>query len=169
MSRNTILWIAGGALALLILAGGGVAVSDYIASEREAPYDATIKAAASQYNIPWQLLAAQIQQESDFDPNAVSSAGAQGIAQFMPATAQAYGLSNPFDPTASINAMAQYMSDLYSQFGSWSAALAAYNWGPGNLQNALNNSGGDLSGALTQAPTETTNYVATITENSGVV
>jgi len=167
--RNTLLWIAGGTLALLLLAGGGVAVSDYIASEREAPFDPTIKAAANTHGVPWELLAAQLQQESDFAPDAVSSAGAQGIAQFMPATAEAYGLTNPFDPTASINAQAQYMSDLYSEFGSWSAALAAYNWGPGNLQNALNNSGGDLQAALASAPSETQNYVSTITGNSGVV
>lgn len=168
MSNNTVLWLAGGALALLLLAGGGVAVSAYIASEKEKPYDATIKAAAQQYNVPWQLLAAQLQQESDFDPNAVSSAGAEGIAQFMPATAAAYGLSNPFDPTASIYAEANYLSDLYNQFGSWSAALAAYNWGPGNLNDALAMNGNNFQQALSTAPYETQNYVATITGNSGI-
>lgn len=163
------LWWSGGALAaLLLLGGGGIAVSEYIASEREKPYDATIKAAAAQYNVPWQLLAAQLQQESGFDPNAVSPAGAQGIAQFMPETASAYGLTDPFDPTASIYAEAHLMSDLYNQFGSWSAALAGYNWGAGNLQTALAANGNSLSGALASAPFETQNYVAVITRNAGI-
>lgn len=168
MRANTLLWIAGGAIALLALAGGGVAVSEYIASEREKPYDATIKAAATKWGVPWQLLAAQLQQESDFNPDAVSSAGAQGIAQFMPETAAAYNLVNPFDPTESIDAQAHLMSDLYNQFGSWSAALAAYNWGPGNLQNALNTTGNNLTLALNSSPAETQNYVSKITSNAGV-
>ena len=169
MNTNTALWwIAGGAAAILLLGGGGVAVSEYLASQREKPYDGTIKAAAIQFNVPWQLLAAQLQQESDFNPNAVSSAGAQGIAQFMPATAAAYNLTNPFDPTASIYAEAHLMSDLYNQFGSWSAALAAYNWGAGNLQSALDQSGNNFTLAMTSAPSQTQNYVSTITGNSGI-
>ena len=56
--------------------------------------------------------------ESNFDPFAVSPAGAEGIAQFMPATAAAYGLRDPFDPVAAIDAQAHLMSDLLRQFGS---------------------------------------------------
>jgi soluble lytic murein transglycosylase-like protein len=77
------------------------------------------------------LLAAQLFAESNFNPNAGSPAGAQGIAQFMPATAAAYGLDNPYDPVASIDAQAHLMSDLLRQFGSAELALAAYNAGPG--------------------------------------
>jgi hypothetical protein len=69
--------------------------------------------------------------ESNFNPFAVSGAGAQGIAQFMPATARAYGLRNPFDAPAAIDAQAHLMADLLRQFGSVSLALAAYNAGPG--------------------------------------
>jgi soluble lytic murein transglycosylase-like protein len=69
--------------------------------------------------------------ESNFNPNAVSPSGAQGIAQFMPATAAAYGLDDPFDPVAAIEAQARLMAELLRQFGSVELALAAYNAGPG--------------------------------------
>ena len=72
--------------------------------------------------------------ESDFDPNAGSPAGAQGIAQFMPGTAASYGLTNPFDPVAAIDAEAHLMSDLIAQFGSPELALAAYNAGPAPVE-----------------------------------
>ena len=68
--------------------------------------------------------------ESNFNPFAVSPAGAQGIAQFMPATAAAYGLADPFDAEAAIDAQAHLMSDLLAQFGAVPLALAAYNAGP---------------------------------------
>lgn len=68
--------------------------------------------------------------ESNFNPFAVSPAGAQGIAQFMPGTARAYGLDDPFDAPAAIDAQAHLMSDLLRQFGSIPLALAAYNAGP---------------------------------------
>jgi hypothetical protein len=80
------------------------------------------------------LLAAQLMAESGFDPDAGSPAGAQGIAQFMPGTAAAYGLENPFDPVAAIDAQAHLMSDLLRQFGSTELALAAYNAGPGAVE-----------------------------------
>jgi len=76
------------------------------------------------------LLAAQLMAESNFNPFAVSPAGASGIAQFMPATAASYGLDDPFDAEAAIDAQAHLMSDLMRQFGETSLALAAYNAGP---------------------------------------
>ncbi|MDQ3572042.1 MAG: transglycosylase SLT domain-containing protein [Actinomycetota bacterium] len=91
-----------------------------------------IARSAARYNLPAALLAAQLLAESNFNPFAVSPAGARGIAQFMPATAAAYGLGDPFDPDASIGAQAHLMSDLLRQFGGQTAlALAAYNAGPG--------------------------------------
>ncbi len=89
-----------------------------------------ILAAASRWNVSAGVLSAQVLAESNFNPYAVSGAGAQGIAQFMPATARAYGLRNPFDAPAAIDAQAHLMSDLFRQFGSVSLALAAYNAGP---------------------------------------
>jgi hypothetical protein len=87
--------------------------------------------AASRHNVSAALLAAQLMAESGFNPFAVSPAGARGIAQFMPQTAAAYGLRDPLDPAASIDAQARLMSDLLAQFGGRTAlALAAYNAGP---------------------------------------
>lgn len=90
-----------------------------------------ILVSAMKWNVSAALLAAQLYAESNFDPNAGSSAGAQGIAQFMPSTAAAYGLSDPYDPDQAIDAQGHLMSDLLKQFGSPALALAAYNAGPG--------------------------------------
>jgi Transglycosylase SLT domain/D-alanyl-D-alanine carboxypeptidase len=89
-----------------------------------------IEHAAARWNVSAGLLAAQLMAESNFNPYAVSGAGAQGIAQFMPGTAAAYGLGDPFDARAAIDAQAHLMSDLLRQFGSVPLALAAYNAGP---------------------------------------
>jgi soluble lytic murein transglycosylase-like protein len=76
------------------------------------------------------LLGALIKAESDFRPDAVSHAGAQGIAQFMPATARGVGLSDPFDPEQAIPAAARLLAAHQRDFGSIPLALAAYNAGP---------------------------------------
>jgi soluble lytic murein transglycosylase-like protein len=73
--------------------------------------------------------------ESNFNPYASSPAGAQGIAQFIPSTAAAYGLRDPFDPDEAIDAQAHLMSDLLRQFGAPSLALAAYNAGPAPVED----------------------------------
>ncbi|MGH2991194.1 MAG: transglycosylase SLT domain-containing protein, partial [Solirubrobacterales bacterium] len=90
-----------------------------------------IERAAVRWNVSAPLISAQILAESNFNPNAVSPAGAQGIAQFMPGTAASYGLKDPFDPEQAIDAQAHMMSDLLRQFRSIPLALAAYNAGPG--------------------------------------
>jgi soluble lytic murein transglycosylase-like protein len=90
-----------------------------------------IARAAQRWGVSAQLLAAQIYAESNFNPFAVSPAGAQGIAQFMPGTAAGLGLRNPFDAAASIDAQAHLMHDLLARFASVPLALAAYNAGPG--------------------------------------
>jgi hypothetical protein len=95
-----------------------------------AAYAAPIARAASRFNVSASLLAAQLYAESGFDPFAVSPAGARGIAQFMPGTARTYGLQDPFDPGAAIQAQARLMRDLLRRFGSVPLALAAYNAGP---------------------------------------
>ncbi len=92
-----------------------------------------IARAAQRWNVSGTLLAAQIHAESGFNPFARSPAGAQGISQFMPATARAYGLRNPYDPRQAIDAQAHMMRDLLRQFGSVPLALAAYNAGPARV------------------------------------
>ena len=88
--------------------------------------------AGSRYGVDPALLAAVAQQESGFDASAVSPAGAQGLMQFMPATARGLGV-DPFDPASAVNGAARYLADLTEQFGSTSLALAAYNAGPGTV------------------------------------
>jgi hypothetical protein len=99
-----------------------------------AQYRALLLRAATHWNVSAALLAAQLMAESNFDPDAGSPAGAQGIAQFMPSTAAAYGLRNPFDPEEAIDAQAHLMSDLLRQFDDPSLALAAYNAGPAPVE-----------------------------------
>jgi soluble lytic murein transglycosylase-like protein len=94
-----------------------------------AVFQSAISKAAQRWNVSGALLAAQLYAESNFNPFAQSGAGAQGIAQFMPGTAEAYGLSNPFDPAQSIDAQAHLMRDLLRRFASVPLALAAYNAG----------------------------------------
>jgi hypothetical protein len=113
-------------------AGGGErGSSGGVPSFVPARYREPIMRSAARWNVSAALLAAQILAESNFDPNAVSPAGAQGIAQFMPGTAASYGLKDPFDPAQAIDAQAHMMSDLLRQFRSIPLALAAYNAGPG--------------------------------------
>ena len=92
-------------------------------------YDATIAQAANQYGIPPALLSSLINVESAFNPNAVSSAGAAGLTQLMPATAANLGGSNPFDPTQSIYGGAQALAQDYQATGNWTDALRYYNGG----------------------------------------
>jgi hypothetical protein len=96
-----------------------------------AQYRDPIVRSAGRWNVSPGLLAAQLMAESGFNPRAVSPAGAQGIAQFMPGTAAGYGLRDPFDPVAAIDAQAHLMSDLLRRFHSVPLALAAYNAGSG--------------------------------------
>jgi len=95
-----------------------------------AQYREPLLRSGSRWNVSPGLLAAQLMAESGFNPRAVSPAGALGIAQFIPSTARSYGLRDPFDPIASIDAQAHLMSDLLRRFHSMPLALAAYNAGP---------------------------------------
>jgi hypothetical protein len=106
---------------------GRTALPDFVPAQYRTP----LLRSASRWNVSPGLLAAQLMAESGFNPRAVSPAGALGIAQFMPGTARSYGLGDPFDPIASIDAQAHLMSDLLRQFHSLPLALAAYNAGSG--------------------------------------
>lgn len=109
--------------------GEGRSIPDFVPA-RFAP---ALARAAQRWNVSAALLAAQIYVESRFNPFAVSTRGARGIAQFMPGTARAYGLSDPLDAEAAIEAQAHLMRDLLRQFASVPLALAAYNAGPGHV------------------------------------
>jgi hypothetical protein len=118
-------------------AGGGdgaIAGAAGLPSFVPARFRPPLLRAAAHWNVSAALLAAQLMAESNFNPFASSSAGAQGIAQFMPSSAAAYGLTDPFDPVAAIDAQAHLMSDLIRQLGSAQLALAAYNAGPAPVE-----------------------------------
>lgn len=97
-------------------------------------FRAPLLRAAGRWNVSASLLAAQLMAESNFNPYAASPAGALGIAQFIPSTAAAYGLRDPFDPEEAIDAQARLMSDLIRRLGSPQLALAAYNAGPAPVE-----------------------------------
>jgi len=99
------------------------------------PYASVITQAAARYGIDPALLYGVISQESGFNPSAVSSAGAQGIAQIMPSNLAGLGVTNAFDPVQSINAGAKMLSDNLKTFGGNTVeAVAAYNAGVGAVQ-----------------------------------
>ena len=97
-------------------------------------YAKYVKAAADATGMPEQLVAAQIETESSWNPNAKSPAGAEGIAQFMPGTFKTYGKGSPYNVANAFAAYTAYMKALLKQEGgSIQKALEAYNAGPGNL------------------------------------
>jgi soluble lytic murein transglycosylase-like protein len=91
------------------------------------------KAIAKRHGIPQALFLALIQQESAWNKNARSSAGAIGLAQLMPGTAKDLGV-NPNDPLQNMEGGARYLRDQFDTFGNWRLVLAAYNAGPGAVQ-----------------------------------
>jgi cell wall-associated NlpC family hydrolase len=103
--------------------GGGIA---------GVPYANLFTGAAGRHGVDASLLAAVASTESNFDAGAVSPAGAQGLMQFMPATARGLGVS-PLDPASAVDGAARYLKQLTGQFGSTELALAAYNAGPGTV------------------------------------
>jgi hypothetical protein len=118
-----------------------------------------LKSLEQQYGLPAGLLDSVYLQESSRGRNAgKSSAGAEGPFQLMPATAKAYGVTNPYDFDQSADAAARMFRDLLKQYnGNVYMALAAYNWGSGNLQRK----------GLANAPSETKNYMREVVGRLG--
>ena len=128
----------------------GTKVSNYLHRQRD--FDPIVEEAARKYGVEAPLIMAVIQAESAGDPSATSRSGAQGLMQLMPETAAEMGVSNSFDTAQNIMAGARYLRQLLDRYrGDMKLALAAYNWGIGNLENQ--------PGAM---PKETKNYIAQV-------
>ena len=93
-------------------------------------YDPLIGQAAQAHRLPPALVKAVIAAESDFDPRAVSRAGAQGLMQLMPTTAAVLGVADPLEPTQNVHGGVSYLRSLLDRYGDLTRALAAYNAGP---------------------------------------
>lgn len=98
------------------------------------PYAELFNAAGAKYGVDPKLLAAVAKQESSYNPQAVSPAGARGLMQLMPATARSLGVSDPCDPAQAVDGAAKLLRDLLREFGRTDLALAAYNAGPGAVK-----------------------------------
>lgn len=134
-------------------------------------YDSLFVIFGDRYNVPWQLLKAQVRQESNFNPDAVNArTGATGLAQFMPKTWEEWldgtpgiqeivdklKLLSPKDPEDAIKAQAAYMDWLLKHAGGSEKALAAYNWGIGNLWRCCAQWGDEWQEHI---PDETKDYI----------
>lgn len=142
--------------------GGIVKLNGYSYDKVPEQYRAAIRAAEVKYGIPRNMLARLLWQESRYREDIISgrtrsSVGAAGIAQFMPATAKEMGI-DPLNPFQSIDGAGRYLSRMYAMFASWTKALAAYNWGPGNVQRK----------GIAAAPRETRNYYGQILADIGM-
>ena len=127
-------------------------------------YDSLLRYYAAREGLDWLDLKAQMLQESAANPKAVSPAGARGLLQFMPRTWDEWAPGeHPYDPEASIEAGAKYMAWLLKRYqGNHRQALAAYNWGIGNVQKA----GADWPAKL---PAETRQYLVRIATIRGTL
>lgn len=124
-----------GSFAATLQAASAAASPGSSTSTGGSQYDQLIDQAATRYGVDPAILHGLIQQESGFDPNATSSAGAVGLTQLMPGTASSLGVTNPSDPVQSIEGGARYLSQMMGEFGGNTAdALAAYNAGAGAVQ-----------------------------------
>ncbi len=118
--------------------------------------DGIIQKASSLYGVDSGLIRGVIEAESSFNPDAISSKGAKGLMQLMPETAKELGVKDPLDPAENIMGGTRYLKKLLDRYdGSVPHALAAYNWGMGNLDSRRS-----------RMPAETRNYVAKITGNA---
>jgi soluble lytic murein transglycosylase-like protein len=118
-------------------------------------FESIIQEAGERYRVDPSLIRAVIQAESGGNPFAVSRAGARGLMQLMPETAAELGVTNSFDPTQNIMGGTSYLSRLLDRYrGDVKLALAAYNWGMGNLEKRPD-----------VMPLETKNFIAAVEKN----
>lgn len=156
MKRDGLLWLIGGVMLFMTL-------KTYAAPKQAEKYVELFKFVESESGIPVGLLTRLAQQESFFNASATNPSGAQGLMQLIP---KFHPGVDPFKPEEAIPYAAKFLRAQFERFGSWRAALAAYNWGPGNVNAALRKHAGSIDEMLRDTelvPKETRNYVTQIT------
>jgi len=134
-----------------------------------AAYDDLISAAGAKYGVDPALIKGVIQSESSFNPNAVSSAGAKGLMQLMDETARGLGVTDSFDPAQNIDGGTRFLSFLLRKYdGNVSAALAAYNAGPGRVDRLGIRNDQDVERQYHQLPSETQGYIRKVLNATGL-
>ncbi|MGI5836052.1 MAG: lytic transglycosylase domain-containing protein [Chloroflexota bacterium] len=113
---------------------GGANLGEAVASGNGNSFDHIIRAAAQKEGLDENLVKAVIQAESNFNPTAVSPVGAKGLMQLMDSTAKALGVEDPFDPVANVMGGVKFLRSMLDRFQSIPLALAAYNAGPGTVE-----------------------------------
>ena len=127
--------LAAGVGAGVLMGTGGALATGASALPAGTPFAAEITAAARKHGLDPALLAGLVKQESGFNPNAVSPAGARGLTQLMPGTAAGLGVTDASDPVQALDGGARYLKQQLDRFGGdVTRALAAYNAGPGAVQ-----------------------------------
>jgi len=130
-----------------------------IVKSNDERIETAIKEASKKYGVEEGLIRAIIKVESNFNPKAKSSAGAMGLMQLMPGNVKAYGISDPYNIEQNIDAGTNHIKDYLKKYnGNLEMALAAYNFGPGNMNKRNINSQSDFY----KLPTETKNYLTKI-------
>ena len=147
--------IALAALALCLSARGASADAGPATDNALATLCGIVELSAKAEGLPVGFFTKLIWRESSFRPTAISPAGAQGVAQFMPQTASEHGLADPFDPASAIPASARFLGELKRRFGNLGLAAAAYNAGETAVAKWLAGSA--------PLPFETQDYVLAIT------
>jgi hypothetical protein len=148
----------GAMLCLLPAAPGRAAITAPAMEPIDQAVCRLIEVAARANHLPIGFMTRVIWRESSFRAAAVSPAGAEGIAQFMPGTAQERGLADPFDPEQAIPKAAALLAELRQRFGNLGAAAAAYNAGPGRVASWLRGE--------SELPAQTRIYVRLVTERA---
>ncbi|WP_252249126.1 transglycosylase SLT domain-containing protein [Clostridium sp. VAP23] len=141
---------------------GSITVGSGTETTFTGTYSDIIKVASEKHGVDPNLIAAVIKQESDFNPNEVSSAGAMGLMQLMPENVAEYGVSNPFDPYQNIMGGTQELQELCELYNNdLVLVLIGYNWGMGNVHRH----GVTSSNYASIVPAETRNYVPIVLAN----
>lgn len=126
-------------------------------------YDGLIQEASHKFGVDTSLVKAVIQQESEFNHQAVSPAGAKGLMQLMDGTGRGFGVTNPFDPKQNVDAGTHFLSNLIKKYnGNEGVALAAYNAGPGRVDRLGIKTDQDLANKLHLLPRETQAYISKV-------